>query len=99
MSHDVLVLKDSNGDIFVITADLLRLAQVKTPDHIELVKKLTGNSALTCKPATKTSIFNVVGSFEMKEDKFLQPKASLGITYAAPRVVFELVGAGAAMPS
>ena len=92
MPHDVLVLKDANGDIFIVTAELLRLAQVKTPDHIDLVKSLTGNATLTGKATTKQAIFTVIGSFEMKDDKYLQPGASLGLVYAAPRIIFESAG-------
>lgn len=99
MKHDVLVIKDSNGDLFVVTADLLRLAQVKTPDHVELIKELTGNPSLSGRPITKEAVFNIVGSFEIKNDKYLQAGAAIGINYAAPKIVFELASAGAANPS
>ena len=99
MSHDVLILKDENGDIYAVSSELLKLAQIKTPEHIELIKKLTGNDALSGKPATKASAYALVGSFNLKDDKFLQSGANLGLTYSAPRVILQLEAAGYANPS
>ena len=81
MKNQVVILKDDNGNYYIVGVDVLDQTRVQTEEHIKLLDSLLNGR----KPNSVGSIGNIeltsLGEIDVKEDRFLQ------LSYSPPQYV------------